>query len=182
MSLEIPIGMFFLQELTSQLGMQVSEVESINYYLLSWSRLNISVDVMLQTGVSFLTSVQYATNSPLSSHRVHLRPSLAGKYENLSSARSKAPPPSEGKPSAPGICSHVYIKHAYFPIVCRKMYMLETLQHSVPILNGGFLIVIYGLGLHRDYGKEKGNPKQGLECTGSLQAIKTFEKFKDHSV
>ncbi|KAK3435167.1 hypothetical protein EUGRSUZ_D02542 [Eucalyptus grandis] len=111
MSLEIPIGMFFLQELTSQL-----------------------VDVMLQTGVSFLTSVQYATNSPLSSHRVHLSPSLAGKYENLSSAHSKAPPPSEGKPSAPGICSHVFIKHAYFPIVCRKMYMLETLQHPVPIL------------------------------------------------
>lgn len=57
MSLKIPIGMFFLQERDSQLGLRVSEVKSINFYMLSWARLIISMDVMLQTGLSFTASV-----------------------------------------------------------------------------------------------------------------------------
>lgn len=57
MSLKIPIGMFFLQERDSQLGLRVSEVKSINFYMLSWARLIISMDVMLQTGLSFTDSV-----------------------------------------------------------------------------------------------------------------------------
>lgn len=56
-SLKITIGMFFLQERDSQLGLRVSEVKSINFYMLSWARLIISMDVMLQTGLSFTDSV-----------------------------------------------------------------------------------------------------------------------------
>nr|GFA65404.1 receptor-like protein kinase ANXUR1 [Tanacetum cinerariifolium] len=43
----------FLQQFATQLGLRVSQIELINFYLLSLSRLNISMDITPHTGVSF---------------------------------------------------------------------------------------------------------------------------------
>lgn len=85
----------FLQEFASQLGLQVSQIGLINFYMLSFTRLNISMDITPQTGLSFLASDAYAINSSLSLHRVRLSPALVGDYKLLNITWFKAPPPSE---------------------------------------------------------------------------------------
>ncbi|XP_056175561.1 uncharacterized protein LOC115667375 [Syzygium oleosum] len=89
-------GNVFLQEFASQLGLQVSQIQLINFYMLSFTRLNISVDITPQTGLSFSASDVYATNSSLSLHRVRLSPALVVDYELLNITWFKAPPSSEG--------------------------------------------------------------------------------------
>ncbi|XP_030456543.1 uncharacterized protein LOC115677511 isoform X1 [Syzygium oleosum] len=93
-----PDGNVFLQEFASQLGLQVSQIQLINFYMLSFTRLNISMDITPQTGLSFSASDVYAINSSLSLHRVCLSPALVGDYELLNITWFKAPPSSEGKP------------------------------------------------------------------------------------
>lgn len=93
-----PDGNVFLQEFASQLGLQVSQIQLINFYVLSFTRLNISMDITPQTGLSFSASDVYAINSSLSLHRVRLSPALVGDYELLNITWFKAPPSSEGKP------------------------------------------------------------------------------------
>ncbi|XP_056170377.1 probable serine/threonine-protein kinase PBL25 isoform X2 [Syzygium oleosum] len=90
-----PDGNVFLQEFASQLGLQVSQIQLINFYMLSFTRLNISMDITPQTGLSFSASDVYAINSSLSLHRVRLSPALVGDYELLNITWFKAPPSSE---------------------------------------------------------------------------------------
>ncbi|KAI3425458.1 EB_dh domain-containing protein [Psidium guajava] len=91
----------FLQEFASQLGLKVSQIGLINFYMLGFTRLNISMDITPQTGLSFSASDAYAINSSLSSHRVRLSPALVGDYELLNITWFKAPPPSEAPIVAP---------------------------------------------------------------------------------
>ncbi|KAF8006670.1 hypothetical protein BT93_K0855 [Corymbia citriodora subsp. variegata] len=76
----------FLQEFARQLGLNVSQIELINFYMLSFTRLNISMDITPQTGLSFSASDALAINSSLSLHRVRLSPALVGDYELLNIA------------------------------------------------------------------------------------------------
>ncbi|KAL3717694.1 hypothetical protein ACJRO7_009175 [Eucalyptus globulus] len=85
----------FLQDFAKQLGLQASQIELINFYVLGFTRLNISMDITPQTGLSFSASDAYAINSSLSLHQVHLSPSLVGDYKLLNITWFKAPPPSE---------------------------------------------------------------------------------------
>ncbi|XP_024019411.1 proline-rich receptor-like protein kinase PERK3 isoform X1 [Morus notabilis] len=84
----------FLQELASQLRLRVSQLELINFYVLSLSRLNISMDIIPHTGISFSASDASAINSSLSMHRVRLNSTLVGDYKLLNITWFKAPPPS----------------------------------------------------------------------------------------
>lgn len=86
----------FLQELASQLRLRVSQIELINFYVLSLSRLNISMDIIPHTGISFSASDASAINSSLSMHRVRLDSTLVGDYKLLNITWFKAPPPSPG--------------------------------------------------------------------------------------
>lgn len=86
----------FLQEIATGLGLQVSQIELINFYVLSLSRLNISMDIIPHMGISFSSSDASAINSSLATHRVHLDSTLVGDYKLLNITWFQAPPPSQG--------------------------------------------------------------------------------------
>ncbi|PWA83106.1 protein kinase superfamily protein [Artemisia annua] len=100
-----------LQQFASQLGLRASQIELINFYLLSLSRLNISMDITPHTGVSFTSSEVSAINSSLITHKVQLDPKLVGGYQllNLTWFKPVAPapaphiakPPTKAPPAKP---------------------------------------------------------------------------------
>lgn len=85
----------FLDQFATQLGLRVSQIEIINFYLLSLSRLNISMDITPHTGTSFTSTEASRINSSLSMHKVLLDPKLVGGYEllNLTWFKPIAPAP-----------------------------------------------------------------------------------------
>lgn len=87
----------FLQQFATQLGLRVSQIELINFYLLSLSRLNISMDITPHTGISFNSTEASEINSSLSTHKVHLDPKLVGGYQllNLTYFKPLAPAPGD---------------------------------------------------------------------------------------
>ncbi|XP_011652959.1 proline-rich receptor-like protein kinase PERK3 isoform X3 [Cucumis sativus] len=90
-----PNWKLFLEELASELGLRVSQIELINFYVLSLSRLNISMDVTPHTGISFSAADASAINSSLTMHKVRLDPTLVGDYSLLNITWFKPPPPSQ---------------------------------------------------------------------------------------
>lgn len=93
-----PNWKLFLHEFASQLGLQVSQIELINFYMLGLSRLNISMDVTPLKGISFAASEAAQINSSLSLHRVRLDPVLVGDYHLLNMTWFKPSAPSQGIP------------------------------------------------------------------------------------
>ncbi|KAJ6400946.1 hypothetical protein OIU84_016381 [Salix udensis] len=87
----------FLEELASQLGLQVSQIELINFYVVSLSRLNISMDILPHKGISFSASDASAINSSLTLHKVHFNSTLVGDYKLLNLTWFEPPAPSPGK-------------------------------------------------------------------------------------
>ncbi|XP_076890189.1 pto-interacting protein 1-like [Bidens hawaiensis] len=73
----------FLEQFAGQLGLRVSQIELINFYLLSLSRLNITMDITPHTGISFTSTEASRINSSLIKHKVQLDPKLVGGYELL---------------------------------------------------------------------------------------------------
>ncbi|KAJ6686714.1 RECEPTOR-LIKE SERINE/THREONINE-PROTEIN KINASE ALE2 [Salix purpurea] len=84
----------FLEELASQLGLLVSQIELINFYLLSLSKLNISMDFTPHTGISFSAGDASALNSSLALHKVHFDSSHVGDYKLLNLTWFEPPAPS----------------------------------------------------------------------------------------
>ncbi|KVH94506.1 Concanavalin A-like lectin/glucanase, subgroup [Cynara cardunculus var. scolymus] len=106
----------FLQQFATQLGLRVAQIELINFYLLSLSRLNISMDITPHTGVSFPSREASRINSSLSTHKVRLDPRLVGGYEllnltwfkpvapahapRIATSPTKAPPSTSSSPTS----------------------------------------------------------------------------------
>ncbi|XP_048235868.1 proline-rich receptor-like protein kinase PERK3 isoform X2 [Ricinus communis] len=90
----------FLQDLASQLGLRVSQIELINFYVLSLSRLNISMDITPHTGISFSGSDASFINSSLALHKVHFDSSLVGDYRLLNLTWFEPPAPSQAPVAA----------------------------------------------------------------------------------
>ncbi|MCL7048284.1 hypothetical protein MKW94_005959, partial [Papaver nudicaule] len=88
----------FLEELASQLRLRVSQFEIINFYVISLSNLNISMDVIPHTGISFSATDADDMNSSLALHRIRLNPSLVGDYQLLSLTWFKPGDPSSNAP------------------------------------------------------------------------------------
>lgn len=86
----------FLEQFASQLGLQVSQIELINFYMVSISGLNISMDITPHKGLSFSASEAAAINSSLSMHKVHLDPDLVGDYQLLNITWFRPPASSQG--------------------------------------------------------------------------------------
>jgi hypothetical protein len=86
----------FLQELAPQLGLKNSQIQLINFYVLSLSTLNISMDIVPHTGISFSASDASVIKSVLDTHKVHLNPTLVGDYRLLNFTWFQPPPPSPG--------------------------------------------------------------------------------------
>ena len=73
----------FLAELASQLDLLPNQIEIINFYVLSLSRLNISMDITPHRGISFSAGDASKINSSLVKHRVHFDPNVVGDYKVL---------------------------------------------------------------------------------------------------
>ncbi|GMI73712.1 hypothetical protein like AT4G02010 [Hibiscus trionum] len=84
----------FLVELTSQLDLLPDQIEIINFYMLSLSRLNISMDIIPHTGISFSASDASKINSSLVMHRVCFDPNVVGDYKILNFTWFEPPAPS----------------------------------------------------------------------------------------
>ncbi|XP_022757860.1 receptor-like serine/threonine-protein kinase At3g01300 isoform X3 [Durio zibethinus] len=87
-----------LAELASQLDLLPNQIEIINFYVLSLSRLNISMDITPHTGISFSASDASKINSSLVMHRVHFDPNVVGDYKVLNFTWFEPPVPSPVKP------------------------------------------------------------------------------------
>lgn len=108
----------FLDELASQLDLRVSQIEMINFYVLSLSRLNISMDITPHTGISFSANEASAINSSLANHRVHLDPALVGDYKLLNITWFKPPPSSQG-------ISDVLLEVCYVEMTCFSLFYVQ---------------------------------------------------------
>ncbi|XWS76661.1 hypothetical protein CRYUN_Cryun01aG0196500 [Craigia yunnanensis] len=84
----------FLAELASQLDLLPNQIEIINFYELSLSRLNISMDITPHTGIGFSASDASKINSSLVMHRVHFDPNVVGDYKVLNFTWFEPPGPS----------------------------------------------------------------------------------------
>ncbi|XXG79088.1 hypothetical protein AAC387_Pa09g0235 [Persea americana] len=84
----------FLEELASQLGLRVSQLEITNFNVVGLSGLNITMDIAPHTGISFSASAVDIMNTSLSMHKVHLDPTIVGDYKllNLTWFQPPAPP------------------------------------------------------------------------------------------
>ncbi|XP_021279497.1 proline-rich receptor-like protein kinase PERK3 [Herrania umbratica] len=84
----------FLPELAAQLDLLPNQIEIINFYVPSLSRLNISMDITPHTGISFSASDASKIKSLLVMHRVHFDPNVVGDYEILNFTWFEPPVPS----------------------------------------------------------------------------------------
>ncbi|KAJ1425647.1 putative proline-rich receptor-like protein kinase PERK3 [Sesbania bispinosa] len=87
----------FLDELATQLGLQTTQIELINFYVLGLSTLNISMDITPHKGISFSADEASKINSSLLLHKVQLDRRFVGDYKVLNITWFKPPPPSQGK-------------------------------------------------------------------------------------
>ncbi|GAB4830584.1 hypothetical protein Ancab_020350 [Ancistrocladus abbreviatus] len=88
----------FLDEFAKDLGLVVTQIELINFYLMTSSTLNISMDITPHAGISFSASEAWAMNASLLMHKVHIDPKLVGvgdyKLLNFSWFQPPAPSPA----------------------------------------------------------------------------------------
>ncbi|CAF2125674.1 unnamed protein product [Brassica napus] len=92
---DTPSWNMFLNEFASQLGLLPHQIELINFYMLSLSRMNISMDITPHSGISFSASQASAINSSLISHKIQFSPTLVGDYKLLNFTWFEAPKPSQ---------------------------------------------------------------------------------------
>ncbi|KAK9013623.1 hypothetical protein V6N11_041624 [Hibiscus sabdariffa] len=84
----------FLAELASQLQLLPTQIDITNFYSISLSRLNISMDITPHTGISFSANDASKINSSLVMHRVHFDPNVVGDFKVLNFTWFEAPAPS----------------------------------------------------------------------------------------
>ena len=86
----------FLEELATQLGLQNNtQIDRINFYVINFSTLNISMDITPHKGISFSANEASKINSSLSMHKVRLDPGLVGGYKLLNIIWFEPPPPTQ---------------------------------------------------------------------------------------
>ncbi|XP_010429034.1 PREDICTED: proline-rich receptor-like protein kinase PERK15 [Camelina sativa] len=98
---ETPSWNMFMNEFATQLGLLPHQIELINFYVLSLSRMNISMDITPHSGISFSASEASAINASLISHKIQFSPTLVGDYKLLNLTWFEAPALSQ----APSVAS-----------------------------------------------------------------------------
>ncbi|KAL4309603.1 hypothetical protein GQ457_01G054290 [Hibiscus cannabinus] len=158
----------FLVELTSQLDLLSNQIEIINFYMLSLSRLNISMDIIPHTGISFSASDTSKINSSLVMHRVHFDPNVVGDYKILNFTWFEPPAPSP----APVTVSKPRTAPAHQSSNSTSLSSSNKRKHSILILifgiSAGILIfaiisvlIICSCTFHE--GKTKASPKESVK-------------------
>ena len=84
--------------LLSQLNLHSTQFEIVNFYTFGDTGLNLTMDIVPQTGVSFSADEVTTMNNSLSLHKVQVNPVLVGDYNllNLAWFRPLAPAPGNG--------------------------------------------------------------------------------------
>ncbi|XP_022155277.1 probable serine/threonine-protein kinase At1g01540 [Momordica charantia] len=136
-----PNWRLFLEELASELGLRVSQIELINFYVLSLSRLNISMDITPHAGISFSAVDASAINSSLTMHKIRLDPTLVGDYSLLNITWFKPPPRSQApRASASPVAAPEY----HFPTTTSLSSPSKGQRSNLTLLIGigaGFLFI-----------------------------------------
>lgn len=86
----------FLEELASQLNLNVSQFEIDNFYVVGATGLNISMDIAPEKEISFSQMEEYKLIDELANHKVRISPELVGDYQLLNLTRNSPPAPSPG--------------------------------------------------------------------------------------
>ncbi|KAL4383386.1 hypothetical protein GQ457_15G021020 [Hibiscus cannabinus] len=158
----------FLVELTSQLDLLPDQIEIINFYMLSLSRLNISMDIIPHTGISFSLSDASKINSSLVMHRVRFDPNVVGDYRILNFTWFEPPAPSP----APVMVSRPRAASAHQSSNSTSLSSSNKRKHSNLILIFGFsagilvfaiisVLIICSCTFHE--GKTKASPKESVK-------------------
>ncbi|CAO2160975.1 unnamed protein product [Urochloa humidicola] len=89
----------FLGEFASQLNVDSTQFEIVNFYVFGDTGLNITMDIVPQTGVSFSADEVTTMNNSLSLHTIRVSPDLVGDYSllNLTWFRPLAPAPGSNR-------------------------------------------------------------------------------------
>ncbi|CAL4977676.1 unnamed protein product [Urochloa decumbens] len=89
----------FLGEFASQLNLHSNQFEIVNFYVFGDTGLNITMDIVPQTGVSFSADEVTTMNNSLSLHAIRVSPDLVGDYNllNLTWFRPLAPAPGSNR-------------------------------------------------------------------------------------
>uniref|UniRef100_A0A9I9DGH9 Protein kinase domain-containing protein n=1 Tax=Cucumis melo TaxID=3656 RepID=A0A9I9DGH9_CUCME len=162
-----PNWKLFLEELASELGLRVSQIELINFYVLSLSRLNISMDITPHTGISFSAADASAINSSLTMHKVRLDPTLVGDYSLLNITWFKPPPPSQAPiASASPVAAPAY----HFPA--------STSPNSPSKGRHSNLTLLLGIGAEKPRVEDK-VPVAGSFPHPSSMRFLTYEELKE---
>ncbi|OMO63999.1 hypothetical protein CCACVL1_22120 [Corchorus capsularis] len=158
----------FLAELASQLDLLSSQIEIINFYVPSLSRLNISMDITPHTGISFSASDASKINSTLVMHRVHFDPNVVGDYKVLNLTWFEPPVPAP----APIVASEPVAAPAHQSSISTSPSPSNKGKHSNLILifgiSAGILVfaiisvlIICSCTFHE--GKPKASPKESVK-------------------
>ncbi|KAK9001752.1 hypothetical protein V6N11_024450 [Hibiscus sabdariffa] len=158
----------FLVELTSQLDLLPDQIEIINFYMLSLSRLNISMDIIPHTGISFSLSDASKINSSFVMHRVRFDPNVVGDYRILNCTWFEPPAPSP----APVMVSRPRAASAHQSSNSTSLSSSNKRKHSNLILIFGFsagilvfaiisVLIICSCTFHE--GKTKASPKESVK-------------------
>ncbi|GAA0140677.1 hypothetical protein LIER_01983 [Lithospermum erythrorhizon] len=134
---------FFLEQFSTQLGLEVSQIELINFYVLSSSRLNISMDLTPHARISFSSREAAKINSSLSTHKVRMDPSLVGDYQLLNITWFEPPPQSQAPVSALApVEAHPRLPSTPAAIITSNKKSSPNLVLVIGILAGILTIVI----------------------------------------
>ncbi|XP_047316647.1 serine/threonine-protein kinase PBS1-like [Impatiens glandulifera] len=132
----------FLEEFASELGLRVSQIELINFYMVTSSRLNISMDITPHTGIIFPSSEASVINSSLSMHKIHLDPELVGDYKLLNLTWFKPLAPSNAPFSAAPARAPSYLPSAPKSIVTSNKGKHQSLIIIIIVISAAVLITV----------------------------------------
>ncbi|KAK2968337.1 hypothetical protein RJ640_021726 [Escallonia rubra] len=167
-----PNWSLFLEEFASQLGLRVSQIELINFYVLNYLRLNISMDVTPHTGISFSADEAAGINSSLSMHRVHFDPGLVGDYKLLNLTWYKPLVPSQAPliaKSPKGALPHMPSTHS--DVVTSNKGKHPSLILIVGIGAGILIIAIVTVLIICSFASRQGETKASLKGTAQSKTV-----------
>ncbi|KAI7982712.1 Receptor-like serine/threonine-protein kinase ALE2 [Camellia lanceoleosa] len=162
----------FLQEFALQLGLQVPQINLIDFYMVGLSRLNISMDITPHTGIGFSASEASAINSSLSLHKVHLDPTLVGDYKLLNITWFKPLGPSQ----APAIATPSVEAPPLLPSTPTQLVNSNNGKHSNLILivgigAGMLIIAIIAVLIICSCSSHQGNKKASAKETAKPRTV-----------
>ncbi|KAF3332922.1 Receptor-like serine/threonine-protein kinase ALE2 [Carex littledalei] len=136
----------FLEELASQLNLNVSQFEIYNFYVVGATGLNISMDIAPEKEISFSQMEVYKLSDELASHKVRISPELVGDYQLLNFTWNRPPAPSPAPVVAISPMAAPPTKVPHLPVPSRSSEENSNTHSNLLTIIGicvGILIVIF---------------------------------------